>query len=191
MTRTPFFSFLALVLVLIVGWNAAPLRMNLAFDSKIWVEGTSTMHDWSCRVGQLDGNIEVAPDAAEKVGNVAITVPARSLECKNGTMNKKAHEALEAKAHPEITYQLTHASLDGASANGFVLKTTGRLTIAGTTRNIDMTVNGQVLDDGRVRFTGSTPLKMSDFGIDPPTAMLGAMKTGNEVTVHFDVIATR
>jgi hypothetical protein len=28
---------------------------------------------------------------------------------------------------------------------------------------------------------------MTDFGIDPPTALLGTLKTRDEVTVYFDV----
>ena len=26
---------------------------------------------------------------------------------------------------------------------------------------------------------------MTDFGIDPPTAMMGAMKVGNDITIKF------
>jgi len=28
---------------------------------------------------------------------------------------------------------------------------------------------------------------MSDYGMQPPTAMFGALRTGDDVTVHFDV----
>jgi hypothetical protein len=30
---------------------------------------------------------------------------------------------------------------------------------------------------------------MSDYGMKPPTAMLGTIKTGDAVTVHFDLVA--
>jgi hypothetical protein len=31
---------------------------------------------------------------------------------------------------------------------------------------------------------------MSDYGLQAPVAMFGALRTGDEVTVHFDVVAT-
>jgi hypothetical protein len=30
---------------------------------------------------------------------------------------------------------------------------------------------------------------MTNFGVDPPTAMLGALRTGETVTIRFDVTA--
>src|SRR5690554_7280057 len=61
------------------------------------------------------------------------------------------------------------------------------LTLAGVTRQIQMDVNVEETSEG-IRYTGSVPLKMSDFEIRPPTAMFGALRTGDEVTVGFDVV---
>jgi len=35
--------------------------------------------------------------------------------------------------------------------------------------------------------TGSYKFKMSSFGIDPPRAMLGTIRTGDEVTIKFKI----
>ena len=51
-----------------------------------------------------------------------------------------------------------------------------------------MIVEGRRLPDGQFRLTGSLPLLMTDFGIDPPKAMPGTLKTGDRVVVHFDVV---
>ncbi len=32
---------------------------------------------------------------------------------------------------------------------------------------------------------------MSEFGVDPPRAMMGTLRTGDRVTVHFAVTAAR
>jgi hypothetical protein len=36
-------------------------------------------------------------------------------------------------------------------------------------------------------FEGSLPLKMSDYNMKAPTAMLGVMKVGDQVTVKYNV----
>jgi hypothetical protein len=51
-------------------------------------------------------------------------------------------------------------------------------------------VQGQQRADGTYQATGSLPLLMSDFGIDPPTAMFGLIKVHDQITVRFKLIAT-
>jgi hypothetical protein len=39
--------------------------------------------------------------------------------------------------------------------------------------------------------TGKVPVTMTTWGIKPPTLMLGALKVGETVTVHFDLQLTQ
>jgi filamentous hemagglutinin family protein len=45
----------------------------------------------------------------------------------------------------------------------------------------------QVGSDGSVTFSGSKKLKMTDYGIKPPTALMGTMTVGDEVEIVFSV----
>jgi hypothetical protein len=38
-----------------------------------------------------------------------------------------------------------------------------------------------------IRFKGSKQFKMTEYGVKPPTLMLGTMKVGDPVTVSFDL----
>ncbi len=187
------FTVLLAIIMLSGGWSRmeTPTRFMLIEESKLWIEGTSTIHDWTCEIEQVEGflDLEASATAVTEPSRVEVSVPVRSIECNNGTMNKKTRKALAADAHPLILYELLDAEvLPGPANDAFQLKTTGRLMIAGTTKSIEMTVEGRRLPDGRFRLTGSLPLLMTDFGIDPPKAMLGTLKTGDRVVVHFDVV---
>lgn len=188
------YSLLLAAFLLLAGWTlTTPMRYTLAPESTMHIEGTSSIHDWTCTVGKVAGSVDTEADAAGSVSvmRVEVTVPAGEIDCKNGTMDKKTRKALDVTAHPVITYVLNAADgLAEAGQGRFTLKTTGRLTIAGVDRPLAMTITGERLADGRFRFSGQTPLLMSDFGIAPPTAMLGTLKTGDRVVVHFSVIAT-
>lgn len=202
MNRFPL-RFLSLVAVLLIGgWMLRPpQRYQLVADeSKLWIEGTSTIHDWSCTAQQLNGTFSISlPDSAasssEPIASIAdatVTVPVKQIDCDSGTMNGKMRDALQADAYSIVIYNLNEATvqpLPDSSTAWFQAQTTGQLNITGTTRTIEMTVKGKRLDDGHLRFVGSTPLLMKDFGVDPPTAMFGALKTDNRVVVHFDVVA--
>lgn len=173
------------------GAALAPAQYTMQPESRIWIEGTSSVHDWTCEVEQFSGSLTAA-EAIQQVDQVSVSVPVQEIACKNGTMNRKTHGALEAKKHPVITYTLQNAEVVNTTPEGtFDLEVTGTLQMAGAERTVTFVATGEAADDGEVRFTGQVPLVMSDFGISPPTAMLGTLKTGDEVTVHFDVVAAR
>jgi polyisoprenoid-binding protein YceI len=166
------------------GWIAPSYTFESS--SKIWVEGTSTIHDWECEVGQFAGS--VTADAAEagfaSLTATSLAVPVQGIDCDNGTMNGKLRDAL---GSTPVRYDLASADVGEVGADGwFTINTTGRLTIAGATQPVEMSVKAKALDGNRFRFVGQHALKMTDYGVDPPTAMFGTLKTGDEVTVHFD-----
>jgi polyisoprenoid-binding protein YceI len=67
---------------------------------------------------------------------------------------------------------------------------TGTLTMAGTSQTVTLDVNSKVLASGVVQFTGKQALNMKDYKMDPPTAVMGTIKVGPEVTVNFDLTVT-
>jgi len=171
-------------------------RVAVAPESKLWIEGTSNLHGWSCKAEKLDAEIEfdaasaaqvsVAPPKALK--KVEVKVPVRSLKCGHGAMDDNLYKALNAEAAPNISYILaTFEAANGDSKDTFTLKTVGTLTIAGKENKLTMDVVATRLADGTVKATGMVPIKMTDYGIKPPTAIFGRLKTGDEVKVNFEL----
>ena len=154
----------------------------------ITVTGTSTLHDWSVRgtglrgalelpAGFLDGETSAAPAAR-------FTLPVRSLQSEHAKMNKLMWEALDAAKHPELTFALESARLQGGGPSARV-EVKGSLTVAGVSRPVALVMD--VRHEGnRVVASGELPLKMSDFGIKPPTAMMGTVRTGDAVRVKIE-----
>lgn len=163
--------------------------------SKLWVEGTSNKSDWTVNATDFSGTVTMNRNVSASdpgVQDVKIEVVAGKLESGRSTiMDRLMHDALQVEAHPTISYELISAEPAGAPAgngNAFALDTRGRLTLAGTTREIDMAVQGEKLANGQVRFTGSHELLMSEYGITPPSAMFGALRTGDKVKVAFEFV---
>ncbi len=67
----------------------------------------------------------------------------------------------------------------------------GYLAIAGVTKPAILHCTARVNWDGSISVGGTTTLNMTDFGITPPTFMLGAMKTGTVVTINFALMFVR
>jgi len=182
----------AVLAFLAVGLGGWALAQSYTFErsSKIWVEGTSSVHDWTCNVAQFAGTVAAEPADAglAALTGTSLTVPVQGIDCDNGTMNGKVRDALGSSP---IRFALTSATPAAPGADGwFQIRATGDLTINGTTRAVQMNVRARATDGG-FRFTGQHALKMTDYGVRPPTAMLGALKTGDQVTVHFDATVAR
>jgi polyisoprenoid-binding protein YceI len=65
----------------------------------------------------------------------------------------------------------------------------GTLTVAGNTRDIQFVTNAYYLEPTRVRAIGKTTIRMTDFDVEPPTALMGLVKADHELTVSFDLVA--
>lgn len=196
--RTALVLSLTPLLVALTGSEPRPARLILEPASRLTVEGTSNLHDWSCSTSSLDASIRVQlPDDEAtplplSVDQVSLAVPVAALECKNDKMNKNLTKALDASRHPKIAFRTSGPlALPVPDARGRLTATfRGQLTVAGVTKPIDLPVEAVRTADGSLRITGSKAFLMSQFGIDPPTAMLGVLKTANRVTVRFDLVAS-
>jgi polyisoprenoid-binding protein YceI len=100
-----------------------------------------------------------------------------------GTMFR---EVLEAGRYPEIAYDAA-AVTGGPIARGhYRLHLGGRLSLHRVTRPQPVDAELLVFDDG-IRLRGETPLRLSDFGIKPVTALGGTIRLKDELMVTFDL----
>jgi polyisoprenoid-binding protein YceI len=100
-------------------------------------------------------------------------------------MDGKTHKALNSSKYPEIKFQFTKGNTVNVSGQKSNLK--GDLIIAGQKKEVDMIFSIVGENQNQITVKGEVPLKMSDFGIEPPTAMMGTLKTGDEVLIKYEL----
>lgn len=184
----------------IVGGAAAVMALGLASGvsgqsapSSLTIDGTSTVRSWTCEAGSFSvspnpsqGFEEAVLKGEPALESVTLTFPVKALECGNGKMNDHMWNALGAVEHPQIRYRMSKYDIEAAEA-GVVVKADGELMIAGTVRPITTSVTVTRDASGALRVRGEQEVKMTDFGVKPPTLMLGTLKVGDAVKVKFDV----
>jgi len=156
----------------------------------IVISGTSNLHDWTANAEKANGTFKVKVDNSKivTVNAFDLKVDATSLKgSKGGIMNSKIIDALDAKKNPSIIFKSGGGNLIEKSGT-YKVTANGILTIAGKSQNISVDALGKVLPNGDLEFTGTKKLKMTDYNIDPPTAMLGTMTTGDEITLTFKIV---
>ncbi|MBZ0326446.1 MAG: YceI family protein [Altibacter sp.] len=158
-------------------------------NSIFTIKGTSSLHDWEMVSKSFSGTIAFGSANADNIDikEISITIGVKTLDSDNRTMNKKTYDALKNDQHPNIYYRFKSVKkIRAVRANNFEATLSGTLNIAGKTRDVDILVN-ILVKDNTINIVGKKPLKMSDFDVEPPTALLGTIKTGNDITIEFNL----
>lgn len=161
--------------------------------SSLKVEGTSNIHDWEMTAKDLQGSMKVQMEDGQLVQleQLQFAVVAESLKSGKGGMDKNTYKALNTDKHKTITYELKSVkNLDCTSKTSCKITTNGVLTISGTRQNVELIFDAKVAGD-KITLSGNKKIKMSDYKVDPPTAMFGTITTGDDVNIKFQTVFSK
>ncbi|HTB32943.1 MAG TPA: YceI family protein [Bacteroidia bacterium] len=185
---------IAVAILFISAANPARNRYLLTKDSTVTILGTSNLHNWNETVSTVlgDGSVTWNTDGSFDLDEINLKMEVNSIKSDMGSiMNNNTYKALKSDKYPEIIFTLTIpvASIKAGAAST-TISAKGTLFIAGVNKSIDMQVKVAAPNQGYLTFEGSKTVKMSDYGISPPTALLGTLRTGDEITINFKTIFT-
>lgn len=153
--------------------------------SSIIVSGTSTLHDWHVDGENQSGSLSFSEAESFNINELSFRVKAESLKSGKNSMDKNTYKALNTDKYKDIVFSYTKTNSVVKKGEGhYMITASGKLTISGVTKTIDLDL--EVFKDGDlVKINGKKDMLMTDFGIDPPKALLGTIKTGNEITITY------
>jgi hypothetical protein len=168
------------------------------FSGRVSIAGTSNIHEYTAsttnvrivRLELADGvsgpnfwDEIVKPGAIE---SFEVAIAAASLSSPREGLDKNMYKALKVTEFPTITFRLIR--FDGGGDPG-TLHATGLLIVAGVQREVALDLK-TTRHDSSFTVNGAMTLLMTDYGITPPKAMLGMLKTDPKVTVTFETVLT-
>ena len=193
-------SSVGAALVLVTGLAAhtvASAGPPLAIDTaRVTIAGTSNIHEYTAstnkvRVTRAQLGAVAGPEFWENVlkpGAVEafeIAIPAATLTSPREGLDKNMHKALKVQENPDITFRLLRFEAGQAGA----LKGIGMLRIAGVEREVVLNLTTK-RNTSSLTVTGKVDLLMTDYGITPPKALMGMLKTDPKVTITFETTLT-
>ena len=184
----PIFLLLLPLLLLAAAEPARDLYV-LSGEYAVTINGTSNVRDWKENVGKVTGAMEAAinPDGSIGLTSIRICMDAQSIKSDMGrVMDNKTYEALKAGAYPEILFTLsTPQRLMPVKNCETTVPVKGWLSLAGIRKPVTMLVKTIEISQGKLQFEGYENLKMTDFGVRPPTALFGTMRASPDITIYF------
>jgi polyisoprenoid-binding protein YceI len=181
--------FLALLTLSLSALVNAQTKYHASY-TKVAIAGTSTFHDWDMISEKANCDISFNFDGVNITGlsSLLFTVKSETLKSDHKGMDKNAYKALNTEKFPDISFTSSYANIRPNGPNNYIVSAKGKMTISGTTKEVwlaaNCTVNPQ---DMSIQSTGSLKIKMTEYNVEPPTFMFGAMKTGDEITVKYNV----
>lgn len=184
--------------ILLAAWTTTPssaaVTAKLASGSHVWLEGDSTLHPYSSTAAVVEVTLTLEPSgavpqtvaaavAAQSAAKMTVRIPVKTFKSEHKGLDKNLRKALRAEQHPDIIFVMKGYKLVKEAAATSVVAW-GDLSVAGKTK--EETLKGILsIKDGRTLIDGEQPLSMTDFGVKPPTMMMGAVKTQDRVVVKF------
>jgi polyisoprenoid-binding protein YceI len=175
---------------------AAAAAFSLAPGSRLSLEGQSTLHAYSSTATTVEATAEFdgtfaagSPEARAAVAagalkGLRVAVPVAALKSGENGLDKNMQKALKQDTAPVIRFTLVDYKAEEAKDGSLLVKAHGRLSIAGVEKDTVVEATCR-FGPGGVEVTGAKDVLMSDYGIKPPTMMMGTIKTADKVVVRF------
>ena len=143
----------------------------------------------------LAGEARFDPAHPDKA-RLRVRVRADSLEVVEGVNDRDRaeierrarEEVLKTERYPEIIFESRKIAVEKIFEGHYVARIIGELTLCGGARPCEIQARVLASED-LLRASGEFSLRQSDFGLEPPVALGGAIKVKDEVRISFEVVA--
>jgi hypothetical protein len=171
---------------------ADPMPLKLG-SARVTIAGHSNIDEFTAST--LDARVvelTLKPGAKDVFAPGAIeifdiVVRAASLTTFHEGFDRDLHAALKTALFPDVTFSLSW--IEPAAAIG-TYRAVGILQIAGVEQEVALDLQA-TYSTSAILVNGKTALKMTDFGITPPSLFLGLVQVSPAITVTFETVFVR
>ena len=142
------------------------------------------------------GEVDYDSQNLEK-STVQLTMEAGSVTCKDTWVKKKedrkkvvdaaVNGMMAASQYPQLTFSSTRISAKGKGQ----FEIQGQLTVRGITKPITFVAAAKPSGIERLEIDGDAQINLKDYGLKPPSALLGLIGTKSKMTLRFLVWAEK
>lgn len=170
--------------------------ISLKLDNhSMLIDGTANIRDWDSEVKKIDAEVvlkefdlsDLSSLTAEHFKTLKLNMPVSDIESDSRRLTRNLQDYLKGDDHPYIKFNLKSIeNVEAEDNNSAVVTAIGVINAAGVDHEVTMTVNASV-NSGTVTFSGTQDLLMTDFGIDPPTAVMGTVRARDEIQIIYSL----
>jgi hypothetical protein len=174
---------------------AQDINMSLQSGYDLRIDGDSNVRSWGADAEKVEGRLvltdieemsleNLTPDNSKEM---SLTIHVESLDSGSRGLTRNMKSYLKEDDHPLITFNLREITGVDIQNGSALISAIGIINAAGQDHEVTMNVTATLNGDGSLNFRGEQDLLMTDFGIDPPTAVMGTVRARDEVVISYNV----
>ncbi len=175
-------------------FNLTSVKFTVENTSVISILGSSTVGPFRCESNAISGGGQAGLEhevSGDPFVEARLESDVAAFDCKNDKITSDLSKALKRDEYPQLALLIDAGFARPPAedeAGDYVVRVAGLLTIAGVEKRFDVTLTAVRESFLTFRLTGSHDVIMTDFGIDPPSALLGLIKTRDQITIDFNLM---
>jgi hypothetical protein len=192
------FLFICLIFITSSAFFAgdAPLvhRLIVQPASKLAIEGKTNINSFSCAIVQYSGtDTLVLHEGGKNVRPVfvkgSVGLDASTFDCGMAIMTSDFRKTIRSNQYPSIvidfiSFERTPSYTQKVETFKGVLK----ISLAGITKLFEVDCSIEATSDGLIHLKGTRAFTFGDFGLTPPSRMMGTIKVQEDLRVKFHLV---
>ncbi|UII25330.1 YceI family protein [Fulvivirga maritima] len=163
-------------------------QVTIEPESHFSLSGTSNVNSFSCVMEDAFSNYQLnvcySQDEDQLVfENTGFHLAVSNFDCQNAKMTHDLKNALKADKYPKIKFELL--TLEGLKSGDCEPIAESLINIAGKANKYLLKYKVKQISEDEYRIYLNADFNMKDFGIDPPTAMMGIVKVNEIISINL------
>lgn len=168
------------------------VKLTLQPGHEMKIDGDANVRSWDAEVKTINADFvmrafdmnDLSGLTSDHFKTMKLTIPVDDIESDSGRLTRNLQGYLKGDEYPQITFTLNEIDSVQIEGNNATISASGVINAAGVDYNTTMTVNA-TFNGNSVTFSGEQELLMTDFNIDPPTAVLGTIRAHDEIKIPY------
>ena len=188
-----FFLILLLFASLLLEAQVSTFYLAVQPVSTLTVQGKTNVNKYACAIDRYMGSDTLVIKGEKGKGATftkgVVKLQATEFDCNINVITKDFQNTIDAETFPYIvidfasfaqepTFQTTEEKFKGKLT----------LSLAGKSKSVEIRCAIKKDEKGDFHLTGHKNFTFSDFGLKPPSKMLGTIKVQEKITVNFHLV---
>jgi polyisoprenoid-binding protein YceI len=195
-------SYLITILAFLFAFSTATAQdvtYQLSEIHQFKIDGDSNVRSWDADITEADAslvltgvdNLSIENLTEESFKSFKISIPVEGIESDSRRLTRNLQGYLREDDFPVITFELQQINSITYENGSAQISADGIINAAGVENSVSMDVEATVNGNGSITFSGVQRLLMTDFDIDPPTAVMGTVRADDEIDIIYQVTFAR
>ena len=182
-------KYTLLSVIFLIGISlSAQSKKPVQSSSEILVHGTSSLHDWTSNCQEYSGSAVLKVEDGKLTGmsDLNLQIVVKGIKSGKSAMDNNTYKAMFEEKHPNVSFKSKQINLE-QTASGANVSAKGTLTIAGVSKEVTLKATASKRGERWV-CSGRHKVHTPDYGVERVSAMMGTIKTGEDVEIEYDIV---